>query len=177
MNKEQKSEIIKTLKAKFEQSSSFYITDTETLSVEDINTIRRECFKNQIEMKVAKNTLIKKALEQIDADKYKDIINSLHYVTALLFTADPKSPATLLKNFRAKKNGKKPALKAAYINGEIYLGDDSLIPLTKIKTKNELLGEVIGLLQSPAKRVLAGLLHHHEKTNETINETINETTN
>ena len=80
-----------------------------------------------------------------------------------MFSENPKEPALIISSFRKSSNGDKPVLKAAFINGEVYTGDNTLASLTKIKTKNELIGEVIGLLQSPAKRVLAGLLHHHEK--------------
>jgi large subunit ribosomal protein L10 len=118
-------------------------------------------------MKVAKNTLIKKALESLDNDRYAGMYDSLHQVTALMFSENPKEPAMILSSFRKETNGDKPVLKAAFINGDIYSGDNSLITLTKIKTKNELIGEVIGLLQSPAKRVLAALLHHHEKQEAT----------
>ena len=115
-------------------------------------------------MKVAKNTLIKKALEQLDAEKYAGVYDSLHKVTALMFSENPKEPALIISSFRkANNNGEKPELKAAFINGDVYSGDNQLKALTQIKTKNELIGEVIGLLQSPAKRVLAALLHHHEK--------------
>jgi large subunit ribosomal protein L10 len=116
-----------------------------------------------VEMKVAKNTLIKKALESLDSERYSGVFDSLHKVTALMFSENPKEPAMILSSFRKETNGDKPVLKAAFINGDVYSGDNSLITLTKIKTKNELIGEVIGLLQSPAKRVLAALLHHHEK--------------
>jgi len=111
---------------------------------------------------VAKNTLIRKALESIDAEKYEGVYESLHQVTALLFSENPKEPALILSSFRKANNGTKPTLKAAFINGDVYVGDETLVSLTKIKTKNELIGEVIGLLQSPAKRVIAALLHHHE---------------
>jgi large subunit ribosomal protein L10 len=80
-----------------------------------------------------------------------------------MFSENPKEPALIISSFRKANNGEKPVLKAAFINGDVYTGDNSLVSLTKIKTKNELIGEVIGLLQSPAKRVLAALLHHHEK--------------
>ena len=88
--------------------------------------------------------------------------SSLHQVTALLFSENPKEPALILSSFRKANNGTKPTLKAAFINGDVFIGDDTLVALTKIKSKNELIGEVIGLLQSPAKRVIAALLHHHE---------------
>jgi large subunit ribosomal protein L10 len=143
------------------------VTDTESLTVEQIGKLRRACFNKNVEMKVAKNTLIKKALESLDNDRYAGMYDSLHQVTALMFSENPKEPAMILSSFRKETNGDKPVLKAAFINGDIYSGDNSLITLTKIKTKNELIGEVIGLLQSPAKRVLAALLHHHEKQEAT----------
>ncbi|MDD2793541.1 MAG: 50S ribosomal protein L10 [Sediminibacterium sp.] len=166
MTKDQKNEVIEVLKEKFSQYNNFYITDTEALSVEQVSTLRRSCFDKQVEMKVAKNTLIKKALESLDAEKYAGIYDALHNVTALMFSENPKEPALIISSFRKKSNGEKPLLKAAFINGDIYTGDNNLKALTQIKTKNELIGEVIGLLQSPAKRVLAGLLQHHEKQAE-----------
>ena len=163
MTKDQKNEVIELLKGKFTQYNNFYITDTESLTVEQVVKLRRACFNKDVEMKVAKNTLIKKALESLDSEKYSGVYDSLHKVTALLFSENPKEPAMILSSFRKENNNERPQLKAAFINGDIYSGDDQLKQLTKIKTKNELIGEVIGLLQSPAKRVLAALLHHHEQ--------------
>jgi large subunit ribosomal protein L10 len=163
MTKEQKNEVIEVLKEKFAQYNNFYITDTESLSVDQVSKLRRACFDKQVEMKVAKNTLIRKALESIDSAKYSGVYDSLHNVTALMFSENPKEPALIISSFRKENNGEKPVLKAAFINGDVYAGDNNLKTLTQIKTKNELIGEVIGLLQSPAKRVLAALLHHHEK--------------
>jgi len=167
MTKEQKNEVIEVLKQKFTQYNNFYVTDTESLTVAQIGKLRSACFDKQVEMKVAKNTLIKKALESLDAEKYAGVYESLHNVTALLFSENPKEPALIISAFRKTGKGEKPSLKAAFINGDIYTGDNNLVNLTKIKTKNELIGEVIGLLQSPAKRVLAALLQHHEKQTET----------
>lgn len=166
MNKDQKNEVIEILKEKFSQYNNFYITDTESLTVEQVSNLRRTCFDKNVEMKVAKNTLIRKALEALDAEKYAGVFDSLHNVTALMFSENPKEPALIISSFRSKGNTEKPLLKAAFINGEVYSGDNNLKALTQIKTKNELIGEVIGLLQSPAKRVLAGLLQHHEKQAE-----------
>ena len=163
MTKDQKNEVIGVLKDKFSQYDNFYVTDTESLTVEQVVKLRRACFDKKVEMKVAKNTLIKKALESIDTDRYSGVYDSLHKVTALLFSENPKEPALILTSFRKSTNGEKPVLKAAFINGDVYTGDNQLSSLVKIKTRNELIGEVIGLLQSPAKRVLAGLLYHHEK--------------
>ncbi len=166
MTKQQKNEVIELLKEKFNQYSNFYITDTESLTVAQVTNLRRTCFNKQVELKVAKNTLIKKALESIDAEKYAGVYDSLHKVTALMFSDNPKEPALIISSFRKESKSEKPVLKAAYINGDIFTGDNQLTALTNIKTKNELIGEVIGLLQSPAKRVLAALLHHHESATE-----------
>jgi large subunit ribosomal protein L10 len=163
MTKEQKNEVIEVLKGKFSQYNNFYVADTESLSVEQVGKLRRACFSKDVEMKVAKNTLIRKALESLDNEKYSGVYDSLHKVTALMFSENPKDPAMIITSFRKENNNEKPVLKAAFINGDVYMGNDQLVALTKIKTKNELIGEVIGLLQSPAKRVLAALLHHHEK--------------
>lgn len=162
MTKDQKNEVIELLKGKFNQYNNFYVTDTESLSVVQIGKLRRACFDKNVEMKVAKNTLIRKALESIDAEKYTGMYESLNQVTALMFSENPKEPALIISSFRKDSKGERPVLKAAFINGDIYSGDNQLVALTKIKTKDELVGEVIGLLQSPAKRVLAALLHHHE---------------
>ena len=167
MTKDQKNEVIELLKSKFSQYNNFYITDTESLSVVQVGNLRRHCFDKQVEMKVAKNTLIKKALESLDAEKYNGIYDSLHKVTALMFSESPKDPALIISSFRKSSNGEKPVLKAAFINGDIYVGDNQLKALTQIKTKNEMIGEVIGLLQSPAKRVIAALLNRAEKEETT----------
>jgi len=166
MTKEQKNEIIELLKGKFSQYNNFYVTDTQSLSVAQVGKLRRACFNKHVEMKVAKNTLIKKALEAIDAERYSGVYDSLHKVTALMFSENPKDPALIISSFRTESKGEMPVLKAAFINGEVYMGNDQLTALTKIKTKNELIGEVIGLLQSPAKRVIAALLHNAEKKGE-----------
>ena len=162
MTKDQKNEVIVLLKEKFNQYNNFYITDTESLSVAQISNLRRTCFNKQVEMKVAKNTLIRKALENLDNEKYAGLYESLNNVTALMFSENPKDPAVIISSFRKESNGDRPTLKAAFINGDIFVGDETLTALTKIKTKNELIGEVIGLLQSPAKRVIAALLNHAE---------------
>jgi large subunit ribosomal protein L10 len=168
MTKDQKNEVIEALKSKFSQYTNFYVTDTESLTVAQVGNLRRACFDKKVEMKVAKNTLIKKALESLDAERYAGVYDSLHKVTALLFSENPKEPALIISSFRKESKGEKPELKAAFINGDIYTGDNNLKTLTQIKTKNELIGEVIGLLQSPAKRVIAALLHNAEKKAEAV---------
>lgn len=166
MTTAQKTEAIELLKEKFSRYNNFYVTDTESLTVAQINTLRRHCFNKNVEMKVAKNTLVRKALESIDKERYNGVYDALHNVTAILFSDSPKEPALIISDFRKENKGEKPLLKAAFIDGEIFSGDAQLVTLTKIKTKNELIGEVIGLLQSPAKRVIAALLHHTEKQGE-----------
>lgn len=157
MTKQEKNDVIDLLKGKFTQYDNFYITDTENLSVAQITKLRSHCFDKQVEMKVAKNTLIKKALESLDAEKYSGVFDSLHKVTALMFSENPKDPAVILSGFRKANNNERPVLKAAFINGDIFVGDNQLKALTQIKTKNELIGEVIGLLLSPIQRVIGAL--------------------
>ena len=157
MTKQEKNEVIELLKGKFSQYNNFYITDTESLTVAQVGKLRSVCFDKQVEMKVAKNTLIKKALESLDAEKYAGVFDSLHKVTALMFSENPKEPAVILSGFRKANNKEKPVLKAAFINGDVFVGDNQLKALTQIKTKNELIGELIGLLQAPIQRVLGAL--------------------
>jgi large subunit ribosomal protein L10 len=157
MTKEQKNEVIEVLKGKFSQYNNFYVADTESLSVAQVGKLRRACFNKQVEMKVAKNTLIRKALESLDNEKYAGVYDSLHKVTALMFSENPKEPALIISSFRKESNGKKPVLKAAFIDGSVYAGDNQLETLATLKSKNDLIGEVIGLLQSPAKNVISAL--------------------
>ncbi|MCC6692000.1 MAG: 50S ribosomal protein L10 [Chitinophagaceae bacterium] len=162
MTKQEKNEVIEVLKGKFAQYNNFYVTDTESLTVEQVSQLRKHCFNQQVEIKVAKNTLIKKALESIDAEKYAGVYDSLHKVTALMFSENPKNPAVIISSFRKESNGEKPVLKAAFINGDVFVGDNQLKALTQIKTKNELIGEIIGLLQSPIQRVIGALQNKPE---------------
>lgn len=157
MTKEQKNEVIEVLKEKFNQYNNFYITNTESLSVAQIGKLRRICFNKHVEMKVAKNTLIRKALESIDAEKYSGVYDSLHGVTALLFSENPKEPAMIISSFRTDAKTEKPVLKAAYIDSDVFVGNDQLDTLKTLKSKHDLIGEIIGLLQSPAKNVISGL--------------------
>jgi len=166
MTKQEKNDVIEVLKGKFSQYNNFYVTNTESLTVAQITKLRNHCFDKQVEMKVAKNTLIKKALESLDSEKYAGVFDSLHNVTALLFSENPKEPALILSTFRKESKGERPELKAAFINGDVFVGDNQLKALTQIKTKNELIGEVIGLLQSPIQRVLGALLNKDAKAEE-----------
>lgn len=173
MNTAQKSEAIELLKEKFSQYSNFYLTDTESLTVAQINKLRKVCFDKNVEIKVAKNTLIKKALESLDAEKYTGIYDSLKGVTALMFSDSPKQPAVILADFRKDNNGDRPVLKAALIGDDVFVGDNQLTTLKNIKSKEELIGEVITLLQSPISRILSAL---ENKENATPEEATAETT-
>ncbi len=166
MTKQEKNDVIEVLKGKFSQYNNFYVTNTESLTVAQVTKLRNHCFDKQVEMKVAKNTLIKKALESFGTEKYAGVFDSLHNVTALLFSENPKEPALILSTFRKESKGERPELKAAFINGDVFVGDNQLKALTQIKTKNELIGEVIGLLQSPIQRVLGALLNKDAKAEE-----------
>jgi len=157
MNKDQKNEVIEALKEKFNQYNNFYVTNTESLTVAQVTKLRRICFNKNVEMKVAKNTLIKKALESIDSTKFTGVYESLNGVTALLFSENAKEPALIISSFRADTKGEKPVLKAAYIDSSIFVGDKELESLKTLKSKQDLIGEIIGLLQSPAKNVISGL--------------------
>jgi large subunit ribosomal protein L10 len=157
MNKDQKNEVIELLKGKFSQYNNFYVANTESLTVEQVGKLRRICFDKKVELKVAKNTLIKKALESLDNSRYAGMFDSLHGVTALLFSENAKEPALIISSFRKSTNTEKPVLKAAFIDGDVFEGNDQLKTLTTLKSKHDLIGEIIGLLQSPAKNVISGL--------------------
>jgi large subunit ribosomal protein L10 len=153
----QKNEAVAFLKEKFQQYNNFYITNTERLSVAQVNKLRRICFEKGVEMKVAKNTLIRKALESIDEQRFTGTFDSLKGVTALMFSENPKEPAMILTSFRAENKNELPSLKAAFVDGDVFVGDNQLSALKTLKSKHDLIGEVIGLLQSPAKNVISAL--------------------
>ena len=155
MNREEKQEVVLALQEKMQEYGNFYIADTSGLSVEKVNNIRRKCFESGIEMKVAKNTLIKKAIEGLEGDS-SEIFTALKGQSALLFSKVGNGPAKLIKSLRKGKE-EKPALKAAYIDSAIFVGDNHLDSLVSLKSREELIGEIIGLLQSPAKNVVSAL--------------------
>lgn len=157
MTKQEKTAVIEELKGVFANLDFFYITDASTLSVEQINNFRRLCFNKGVKMRVIKNTLIRKALESASADKnYEAIFSELKGPTAVLYAEGAANiPAKVLKEFRA--GNERPLLKAAYIDTAVFIGDDMLDTLTKLKSKEQLLGEVLGLLQSPARNVISAL--------------------
>jgi large subunit ribosomal protein L10 len=137
-----------------QEFGNFYITDTSDLTVAKINDIRRQCFESDITMKVAKNSLIKKAMEAAGGD-YSPIFDVLKGSSSIFFSKSATAPAKLIKQLR--KKGEKPILKAAYIDSAIFIGDNQIDTLIKLKSKEQLIGEVIGLLQSPAKNVISAL--------------------
>ncbi len=164
LNKEQKSEIVALLKEKFANYTNVYLTDTESLTVDQFSTLRRECFNQEVEMKIAKNTLIKRAMESLEDERYNGAIDSLKGVTALMFSNTPKAPAVIISDFRDGNPGDRPVLKAAIIGEELYQGDENLSVLKSIKTREELIGEIIGLLQSPISSVLGALENKENAT-------------
>lgn len=157
MKKEDKANVISDLSKRFEENKSFYIADASGFTVAETNEFRRECFKNGIEYKVAKNTLIKKALESIDAD-FSELDSILKGFSGVMFSGEnASSPAKLIKEFKKKDKDDRPTLKAASIEFDLFIGEEHLNTLSKLKSKNELIGEVIGLLQSPMSNVMSSL--------------------
>lgn len=154
MTKTEKQATIDSLTDQFANANYFYFTDTAGLTVEKVNKLRRICFQKGISLQVAKNTLIKKAL--VAGGKFSDDLDPvLHGPTAIMFTETGNVPAKVIKQFRA--NGDKPALKAAYIDSAVYVGENQLEALINVKSKEELVGDIVALLQSPAKNVISAL--------------------
>jgi large subunit ribosomal protein L10 len=154
MNKEEKYDLVVALSEQMKEYGNFYITDTSDLTVAKVNNIRRQCFEADITMKVAKNSLIKKAMEAAGGD-FSPIYDVLKGSSSIFFSKSATAPAKLIKQLR--KKGEKPILKAAYIDSAIFVGDNQLDTLTKLKSKEQLIGEIVGLLQSPAKNVISAL--------------------
>jgi len=154
MNKEEKHELVLALTERIKEYGNFYITDTANLTVAKVNDIRRKCFEVDITMQVAKNSLIKKAMEAAGGD-FSPIYDVLKGSSSILFSKSSTAPAKLIKQLR--KKGEKPILKAAYIDAAIFIGDNQLDTLINLKSKEQLIGEIIGLLQSPAKNVVSAL--------------------
>ena len=156
MTKTEKQATIDSLTDQFANANYFYFTDTAGLTVEKVNKLRRICFQKGISLQVAKNTLIKKAL--VAGGKFSDDLDPvLHGPTAVMFAETGNLPAKVIKQFRSEGNLDKPALKAAYIDTAVYVGENQLEALINVKSKNELIGDIVGLLQSPAKNVISAL--------------------
>lgn len=156
MTKEQKNQEIAELVEILKDSSVFYLTNTTSLNAEATSALRRECFKSGIKMRVVKNTLLKKALERIDGRDFSPLFPALKGNTAVMTAEVANVPARLIKEFR-KKNQDKPVFKAAFIQEDCYVGEELLDSLVAIKSKEELIGDIVALLQSPAKNVISGL--------------------
>ena len=154
MTKEEKHEVVLALTETIAEYGNFYITDTANLTVAKVNAIRRKCFESDIKMQVAKNTLIRKAMEANGGD-YSEIFDVLKGSSSILFSKSANAPAKLIKQLR--KSGDKPVLKAAYIDSAVFVGDNQLDALVNLKSKEELVADIIALLQSPAKNVISGL--------------------
>jgi len=154
MTKEEKHELVIALTEQMKEYGNFYITDTSDLTVAKINDIRRKCFESDITMQVAKNTLIKKAMEAAGGD-FAPMFDVLKGSSSILFSKSATAPAKLIKQLRKKSD--KPILKAAYIDSSIFIGDNQIDTLIALKSKEQLVGEIIGLLQSPAKNVISAL--------------------
>jgi large subunit ribosomal protein L10 len=154
MTKEEKHELVIALTEQMKEYGNFYITDTSNLTVAKVNDIRRKCFESDIEMKVAKNSLIQKAMEATGGD-FTSMYGVLKGSSSILFSKSATAPAKLIKQLRKKSD--KPVLKAAYIDSAIFIGDNQIDTLIALKSKEQLIGEIIGLLQSPAKNVVSAL--------------------
>jgi len=163
MTREEKSIAIENITAKLAESNVVYIADTSGLDAETTSNLRRACFKAGIKMEVVKNTLLEKAMEASDND-YGDLSSVLKGNSSLMIATVANAPAKIIKDFRKKSD--KPVFKGAFINNEIYIGDNLLDSLAALKSKEEVIGEIIGLLQSPAKRILSALLNNAESKAE-----------
>jgi large subunit ribosomal protein L10 len=155
MTKDEKNKIIDSLVDSFNACSNFYVTDIATLNSEKTSKLRRLCYTKNIKINVAKNTLIKQALQKIDPENYKPLFPAFKGTSAIMFSETANLPAKLIKEFRRESD--RPILKGAYIESSVFMGDNQLDALVGLKSKNELIGDIIGLLQSPAKNVLGAL--------------------
>ena len=155
MTREEKAKYVDDLTVELTNSSVIYLTDTGELTVEVVNNLRRKCFNANVSMKVVKNSLLSKAIDKVENKDLNELRDVLKGATSVMLSDVGNAPAKLIKDFRKKED--KPLLKGAYIDESIYIGDDQLGMLADIKSKEELLGDIIGLLQSPAKNVISGL--------------------
>jgi len=163
MTREEKSIAIEDLTAKLAESNIVYIADTSGLDAETTSNLRRACFKAGIKLEVVKNTLLEKAMEASSND-YGNLASVLKGNSSIFISDVANAPAKIIKDFRKKSD--KPVFKGAYINQEIYIGDNLLDSLASLKSKEEVIGEIIGLLQSPAKRIISALLNNAEQKGE-----------
>ncbi len=154
MTRDEKSQVIESLAQSISEAKHFYLADISELNAEDTSALRRKCFEKDIKLIVVKNTLLRKALDKLEGE-YGELYDVLKSNTSVMFTETGNAPAKLIKEFRKKLD--RPILKAAFVEESIYIGDDQLDILSSIKSKEELLGDLIALLQSPAKNVVSAL--------------------
>ncbi len=154
MKQEQKAQIIEEIAQDLANYSHVYVTDISGFTVSTVNQLRRLCFKRDVKLKVVKNTLLKRAMDQAEAD-YSELYPVLNGATSIMLCNTGNVPARLIKEFRAKND--KPLIKAAFIEETAYIGDDQLEALCNIKSREELIGDIVALLQSPAKNVVSAL--------------------
>ncbi len=155
MTREEKAKYIDDLAAEISAANVFYLTDTSELTVEVVNNLRRRCFQSNIRMRVVKNTLLQKAMDRVEGKDFGNLGDTLAGATSIMFCEVANVPGKLIQDFRKKND--KPILKGAFIDSAIYVGDNQLETLATLKSREELIGEIIGLLQSPAKNVVSGL--------------------
>ncbi len=168
MTKEDKVLVIQEIRDMLQDAKVVYVADLEGLNAAKSSDFRRQAFKNNIKVKVVKNTLLQKAMEQMDVD-FSEMFVSFKGNSALMISETANAPAKLIKDFRKKEE--KPALKSAYLQETIYVGDENLETLANIKSKDEMLGEIIGLLQSPIQRLVSALQNRSESEEATTEET------
>ena len=155
MTFEEKKDVVANLQHKFREHNFFYILDSSELSVAEVNKLRSMCYERGIHFQVAKNTLVEKAFNELEDDHFSDLYQVLKGPTSLMFSEVSNLPAKVVKEFR--KEHDKPVLKAAFIETDVYLGDEKLEQLSALKSKEELIGDIISLLQSPPKNVINAL--------------------
>lgn len=154
MTREDKNQAIDVLTEKLNANNIFYIADIAGLDAENSSNLRRTCFKSDVQLEVVKNTLLRKALEKAEGE-YAELYDTLKGNTSIMFSTVGNAPAKIIKDFRKKSD--KPLLKGAFVEEAIFIGDENLDALVAIKSKEELLGEIVSLLQSPAKNVVSAL--------------------
>ena len=155
MTREEKAKYVDDLAAELSESGVIYLTDTAELTVDVVNNLRRSAFKADIKLRVVKNTLLEKAMDKVEGKDFGNLKETLSGATSLMLSEVGNAPAKLIKDFRKKAD--KPILKGAWIEESVYIGDENLQALVDIKSKEELIGEIITILQSPAKNVVSGL--------------------
>jgi large subunit ribosomal protein L10 len=155
MDKNEKQLMIDDLSKRLDDNSVIYITDISDLDATATSALRRQCFAKNIKLSVVKNTLLKKAMENVQGKDFTELYDILPGPTAIMLSDTGNLPAKLIKDFRKKND--KPVLKGAFVEESVYVGDEQLNSLVDIKSKDELLGEIVGLLQSPAKNVISAL--------------------